>query len=235
MYVASGNTERAKVLIDSLSAAYAPIWGSFAVVYAVASNVLLREAALFVDGLGTDYLSIDFQEMWALALWESRNGATDALNAVHEALIERRTRGLNPSYAIASLRKLEEVVQARLLLAKGDSSAAIAALRGLRPEAPAGAIRQNAWDALAAEQVLLARLLMARADQVQDVRQANQDYQDALDIALNVANGEPVIFVVYLRSSLEIAHRAAIKLGDTRLASEAERRLAELDLFTTNK
>ena len=111
----------------------------------------------------------------------------------------------------------------------GDTLETIEALRKLRPRTRALSIRQNAFDALAAEQMLLARLLMASAESAHSAEAAVELYREALNVALNLANGEPSTFLPLLRTSLEIVHRAAQELGDTGRASEALDRLQVLD------
>ena len=210
IYAAQGKFDEAKALIDSMVVAYYPVWGTIIFLYSAAADVFLDDAQRFADSLGIDYSRIDFQEMWALTQWEGYRGRAGATPR-HQGSARRAP--LPPvtirPHAQESLRKLMPVVEARLLLAQGDSSAAIDALRRLRPEASVNDIRNNAWEPLAAEQMLLARLLVARAQRTQDEAEAARDYRAAIDVALNLANGEPTAFMVFLRPSLEIVRLAA--------------------------
>ena len=154
-------------------------------------------------------MTIGFQELWALALWESHNGRAGALDEIRSAALERGGTGPDPGSTQSSLRTLADVLDARLLLARGDSMAAIEALRALRPRAPAATIRRDAWAPLAAEELLLARLLMARVRDTDDAEAALDLYHEALAVTRNLANGEPSTFLAYLRPSLDIILAAA--------------------------
>ncbi len=172
-----------------------------------------REAAVASDSVGRQYATLDPRYLWDLGGWAARRGAVSELEDIARAM--RTKADSSPSRRTVLLTRL---IEARLVLAKGDTDRAIAQLSALRPN---GARREIAWEAsevLGVERLLLAQLLLAR-----------HKYSDALRVASQLDATEPVPYLLYLRPSLELRLRAARGLGDSKLAGGYEERLRRLE------
>ena len=106
---------------------------------------------------------------------------------------------------------------ARMLLLRGDTTAAIDSLLVLRPVALLPNLVWNYWDALAPERLLLARLLLARS------RPAEADA-----VARSFDGQRTVVDVAFLPASLELRRMAAAQLKNRDLAEIYGRRLLAL-------
>ena len=95
-------------------------------------------------------------------------------------------------------RQLRASLEARLLLAGGDSAAALAHFEALRPTGTRGDVAWRPWESLGAERLLLARLRLARGDST-----------GALQVASTFDATAAYIDLLYLRPSLELRAQAA--------------------------
>jgi hypothetical protein len=100
----------------------------------------------------------------------------------------------------------------------GDSASALEQLRRLVPTTDDwGALTWYPWEALGAERLLLARLLLARGEALA-----------ALQVASNFDAPSPVTYLPYLPASLVVRIEAAERLGDGKLAERLRHRQAML-------
>ncbi len=111
-------------------------------------------------------------------------------------------------------------LRVRLLLARVDTSNALALLRKLRPNAPPDRIRNLPFEALAWERIMLARLLLAR-----------RQYVDAIRAAETFDRPQPDWYLPHLGESLRIRASAARVLDLDDRANEYEARLRRLETF----
>jgi hypothetical protein len=112
-------------------------------------------------------------------------------------------------------------LRARLFLARGDTANAIAQLRQMRSNAPPDRLRNFAFEALAEERIMLARLLLAK-----------QQYVDAIRAAETFDRPQPDSYLQHLGESLRIRATAAraLDLGDR--ATRYEARLRRLEALS---
>jgi Tfp pilus assembly protein PilF len=172
-----------------------------------------REAAMAADSIGRRYDRLDPSTLWHLGSWAARQGAAREL--------EEMTRAMRAKADSSRSRRdvlVTRILNARLVLAKGDTDQAIAQLAALKPTAVRRDVAWQPWAALGVERLLLAELLVARGR-----------YENALRVASQLDATEPVTYLLYLRPSLELRLRAARALGDTKLASRYEARLRGLN------
>ncbi len=150
--------------------------------------------------------------IWMLGLWEYRHGRVEALRALADSLAARAAREDD-----WLARMLGTALEARAVLAAADSASAIELLRGLVPAKRPG-VGWRPWETLAAEQILLAKLLYARGD-----------YAAAVRVAANLdAPARPPADLIYLPASLVLRIRAARELSDAELERRSRKRLRQL-------
>jgi serine/threonine-protein kinase len=211
--VARGEGDRARAIADSI----------------VASGVRAGRGLRILDallGVGSDSAgaaeialleepadSLNIRRNWWFGEWSAAHGDVARLEAV-----VRRIRAAAESSGAVSAQVPARVMSARLLLARGDTLAAIDSLRSVRP-VPLSGLVWGYWDPLSAERLLLAKLLLAqsRADEALQVAESFDGQRAAVDLA-------------FLRPSLELRRSAAKQLGNRRLEDDFTRRLAALNL-----
>ena len=173
--------------------------------------------------------------LWYVGAWKAHTGDTAAVAAVSRAMDEyaagmeaaydslRRERPLEASQMEARARRdrlLARAMEAHLALARGDSADALRRFRALKPSAPRSSppgfdLNWDELEPLALEQLRLAELLLAKGEA-----------RGTLDVAGAFESPEVLIYVLYLRASLELRARAAEALG---LQSAADAFRARLD------
>jgi serine/threonine-protein kinase len=173
--------------------------------------------------------------LWYAGVWRAGAGDTAAVARVARAMEEYAARTERAFDSLVLARPLEAVqaaaearrdrllaraMGAHLSLARGDSLEALRQFRALRPNAPrSGPVGFDLnWDELeplALEHLRLAELLLA-----------NGEAHEALDVAGVFDSPEALIYVLYLRASLDLRARAAEALG---LQSAADAFRARLD------
>ncbi len=156
--------------------------------------------------------SLNIRRNWWFGQWSAAHGDVTRLETV-----ARRLRVAAESSGTVSDQVPARVMAGRLLLASGDTAAAVDSLRAVRPVAPLTGLNWGFWEPLAAERLLLANLLLAqgRAEEALQVAGSFDGQRSAVDLA-------------FLRPSLEVRRRAAEKLGDRKREEEFGRRLAAL-------
>ncbi|NIW35205.1 MAG: hypothetical protein GWN32_01070 [Gemmatimonadetes bacterium] len=158
--------------------------------------------------------------LWMLGVRESRLGRIERLRTIADTLAARSASGEG---RLDSL--LAEIMQARAALAAGDTAAAVDRLRDLTPTKTRSE-DWYPWETLAAEKMLLARLLLGL-----------ERYAEALEVAETLdAPARQPIDLIYLPTSLVIRARAARALDETDLEERFVERLARLgraDLIAT--
>jgi glycosyltransferase A (GT-A) superfamily protein (DUF2064 family) len=115
-------------------------------------------------------------------------------------------------------RLLADAVGGHLALARRDTAAALRAFRALRPTAKVDSLTWDLWEPLAVERLALAKLLLER-----------RQYREAHRVAAEFDHPEPIIYVAFVRASLQIRLLAAEGLGSRELAATYRSRLGLLD------
>lgn len=150
--------------------------------------------------------------IWFLGTWQADRGFVAAAQAIADSIARLAERG---GTRVDSL--LARSLAARTVLASGDSTRALAMLRGLVPTKK----RRDPWypwESLGGERLALAELLYARGR-----------YAEALGVASEFdAPARPPADLIYLPASLALRLRAAETLSNNRLRREFRARLQEL-------
>ena len=170
------------------------------------------EADSVARALGTRYTAMSTARLWLLGTWIHARGERDALQVVAATLARRA----DSSHARVD-RLVASAIGARAALARGDTTAAMRRLAALRPAASRTELTWYAWEALAAERVLLARLLLSR-----------HDYAGAERVASQVDGLQAVASLIFLEPALQIRAQAAEAAGDAATARRVRQRLAWL-------
>ena len=188
--------------------------GAFYLLDANAGAPVTERAQAYADSLRLAFEtdSIGARELWMLGVWEFEHGDAGALEPMADALATIAARSQHPQDQM-----LADALEARAILAAGDSAAAIERLSALAPtETPAG--YWYPWTTLAAEKILLARVFFARGE-----------YEEARRVASTLdAPARPAADLPYLPASLVIRARAARELGDEQGERDCRERLARL-------
>ena len=210
--IARGDREAAKALADSIVAAGQPAGRGLRILEAFlgAGSDAIGAAEMAAQDAPLGDVSVA-RLQW-FGEWSAAHGDTARLAAVtaqmeRDATVSGRRRDSVPLRAM----------QARLLLARGDTAAAIDGLRSLHPVAPLNLLLWGYWEPMSAERLLLARLFLARGRPAEAMRIAASfdDARSANDLA-------------FLPLSLALRREAAERLGDHEQLAELERRQAEL-------
>jgi hypothetical protein len=102
-------------------------------------------------------------------------------------------------------------LQSRLLLARGDTAAAIASLAANSPTTPKDLLPWRPWESLVADRMLLAQLYLARNQPYEAIKEAS-----VVDAPAVLAD------IVFLPQSLGIRITATETVGDQQLTRETE-------------
>jgi tetratricopeptide (TPR) repeat protein len=212
IFIARGEHQRARALADSLARSGLDAGAGLSV-----PDALLRvgpdsAGAAYMRSLEIPIDSMSVARLWWFGEWSAAHGDTIRLNVVRD-----RLQALAETTGSMAIQVPARVMTARLILARGDTAAAIDSLRVIRPAAPLGLLVWGYWDSLAPERLLLAQLLLAR-DQA----------EEALSVAQSFDGQRAVVDVAFLRSSLEIRREAAARLGDREVEQAFARRIAAL-------
>jgi serine/threonine-protein kinase len=214
--LAQGRTDEAAAQIDSAIAR----WRFGPSLYLLDAPVIdaFRERARGVaqsDSIayGPAYARAPTNRLWYLGVWEAHFGRPEIARAVARELRARASGGGDQRHLL-----LASSVEAHATFASGDTASALAMLDALVPAtAPGDVVRWQEPDALGAERLLLARLLVARGQ-----------FERAIGVANVFDAAWPSIHVLYLPASLELRAGAAAALGDRRLESQFRNRLVAL-------
>ena len=209
LMTAQGQMDSVQQLLDS-KVSEALFGRVLYLVIAGAGAGLDQRARQVADELGSDYAAMGSATLWALGAWAARRGAARELGAIAAALRAKAdsTRGR------ADLL-LAEAIEARAMLASGDTAEALARLAAVRPNAPVLDLEWQPWESLPGERLAQAELLFARGA-----------YHQADSVASLFQAPQPVVYLTYLPAALRLRIRAARALGANRTAESLGRRLA---------
>jgi tetratricopeptide (TPR) repeat protein len=209
LFVARGESERARRLGDSLAANGIPAGRGLRVLDALLGAGPDTAGAAEMAALTIPLDSMSRARLWWFGEWSAEHGDTLRLAAIAQRLKQLAT---NPADRVPA-----RAMAARMLLLRGDTTTAIDSLLALRPVALLPDLVWNYWDALAPERLLLARLLLARG------RPADADV-----VARSFDGQRTAIDVAFLPASLELRRKAAVLLENRDLAEIYRRRLVAL-------
>jgi tetratricopeptide (TPR) repeat protein len=214
---AEGRQAELVSLVDSVARAATPMARALYVLDALAGLPVdshAREVAHFVQsirGAGYETLQDPFT-LWLMGHWHAKSGDT----ALAEALADRLTAmqagdrsAPGAGYALG--------LRARVRILRGDTTAALAHLRGLIPRAPAIVLAWGLGDAHAPDRLLFSQLLLATGS-----------HREALDVAAGFDHPGPAAFLPFVPASLGIRLRAALALGESAEAERYRDRLSRL-------
>ena len=154
--------------------------------------------------------------LWLTGLWAVHTGRLDVAQAFADSLASRAVG----DSGVPMDTVLARSVSTRLLLARGDSAAALEILQRLVPPVHSRLLRRYPypWESRPWEPVTLAELLLQRGR-----------YREAIQVAGSLDSpARPPSDLTYLPHSLAVRVRAAEALGDQELAARLRARLAEL-------
>jgi serine/threonine-protein kinase len=163
---------------------------------------------------GDQYEGARLETQWVLGVWHASLGRIDVAEAIRENM---RRPAEDPNYDRSVV--LARSVEAQVELARGDTIKARETLAELRPTGP---YKDLIWDyaaPLSVAQLTHARLLLNEAR-----------FEEALAVASTFDHQQPIIYLPFLRQSLEIRRDAAEQLGDVDLAAGFVDRLETLSL-----
>jgi tetratricopeptide (TPR) repeat protein len=146
--------------------------------------------------------------IWLAGVWLARRGRVPAAEAMHGLAVNRR----------GAESPMARSLSARLLLARGDTTAAITSLAANPVAAAKEAIPWFPWESLVADRILLAQLYLARNRPNEAIAAAS--VVDAPAVAVDI---------VFLPQSLGIRITAAQAVGDQQLTRESRGRLTLLE------
>jgi Flp pilus assembly protein TadD len=209
--VTQGDSARARILVESDTTLVRGGLLLLLTLDAVAGAPYAAEADSLADGVLRRIAAaapgnVSNLNLWLAGIWLARRGRVEDAGTV-----AARAAAQAPGSSVT--RSLD----ARVLLARGDTSAAIAALEQNPPHAPKSMLSWFPNESLIADRILLAQLLLARGQA-----------WDAIDWASSVDAPAVLADIVFLPASLNIRIEAATVVGDQRLARESRRRLANL-------
>jgi tetratricopeptide (TPR) repeat protein len=216
VFVARGWDGAAKALLEADTLFDPRYRGELYVINAMAGAEFGKEAEAFaraqLDRFRREPSSLSPISLWVLGAWEAHTGREELSAEIAESLQARNAAAgtRRDSLLVASL-------DARVALARGDSTIALDRLRRLVPTAEGQALVWNPWESLGGERLLLARLLLARGE-----------LQGALQVATYFDSPVPITYLTYLPASLALRVEAAERLGRRKLADQFRRRQALL-------
>lgn len=170
-----------------------------------------REVEATIRGrYGEDFQRMSPENLWFLGVWLSAEGDLAGTRSVHRALLRAQEEG-NPGAGV-----LAQAVEGHLRLLSGDTLGAIEALEGVLPRGDQIALEWSISSALPLRHLRLAELYMATGQP-----------QKALRVASFFDHVEPVVFLPFLRKSLQIRLDAA-RIADPGRVEGYEQRLSKL-------
>ena len=173
-------------------------------------------AAKIAQERGEDYRAMSPFRLWLLGSWETHQQRGDKVRAIAGALAKKADSSRTRRDSL-----LAHAIEARAAAVSGDTTLAIRRLRALTPTAPLDELFWDPAEGLGGERLLLAQLLLARGD-----------YRGAVRTASQLDGSGPLVYLLYLRPSLQLRARAADAMGDTGGAAQYRERLARLAVDT---
>jgi hypothetical protein len=220
LWAAQGRESAVIALIDSASAA--GWWQVSTVLYPIDALAGLpgfdakvaEGTAALRNAYGAAYEdSLDGGRLLLLGAWYLHRGRmADGVRL--EERLSRRAAG--PHDPEARLRS--DALKAHLLLARGDSTAALIALERIAPVARRDFLTWGYTESFPFERLVEAELLFSLGR-----------YQDAIHVADGFDHPMPVVYLPFLPASLILRYRAAQALNHPARAAGYRRRLAALD------
>ncbi len=150
--------------------------------------------------------------LWLAGEWHAQAGDQSGTEELRGALAARAASSRDPWIA-----RLAEALDARLVLLRGDTTAAIGRLRTVLGTGRRNELDWGVAEPLAPDRLLLASLLSARGQP-----------REAIAVAAVFDHQAPIVFLPYLPASLALRSRAAIALDGAVEARRYEARLAAL-------
>ncbi len=216
LLVAEGRDVEAEALLDSTLAAGTGVVRVLYILNVFAGAKMGTKAAEVAEfsrsRFGAYYEGARPQFKWLLGIWHAHLGDAEKVEAIAEGIFADASES-----GSASDRMLADALFAHSALQRGDTSAALALLRGLSPRFDRNSLAWGWFEPLGVERLVLARLLL-------DL----DDYEGAYAVASVFDHPGPVIFLPFLPSSLRIRLQAAEALGRTQLADRLKTRLLSL-------
>jgi tetratricopeptide (TPR) repeat protein len=156
--------------------------------------------------------SLDSGTLLLLGAWYARSGGVADAARLQGRLSQQATSTGHPQaklYAAA--------LAGHILLARGDSTAALGAFERLAAVARRDFLMWGSTESLPVERLVLAELLLAR-----------RRYREAIAVAGEFDHPTPVVYLAFLPASLTLRYRAARGLGQIERAARYRDRLAAL-------
>jgi serine/threonine-protein kinase len=171
------------------------------------------------EGSDAQFLRYGTTRRWELAVFAAHSGRTRFASAIAQS-IRRTGDSVKARSVVLGTRDslMSESIAIHVALAGGDTASALARARRLIPPAAEGdqVHYDEAWP-MAAERLILARLLLRE-----------RRFREALDVATVIDSPAASIHPLYLRSSLGIRLEAAEALRDRVLTTRLRERLQRL-------
>ena len=213
LLAAEGRTSELRVLVDTAVASGIDLANQIYVLDALAGVGVETEAAAVAERLaGEPVDKAPSFTLWLLGGWRARTGDRIGAESARNALAARAAAENDPW-----LRRLADVLTARLALLSGDTTAAEAGLRAAFAVGRRDVLDWDVSESLAPERLLFAQLSLARGQPAA-----------AMALASVFDHPAPAVFLPFLPASLAIRHEAALALGRKRDAQRFHARLVAL-------
>ena len=208
---AEGRLSELKAVIDSaVVGGFGPA-RYFYVLDALAGADLAPEASS-VAASTIDDAKAPASALWLAGEWYARGGDRLRARVIRDSLASRAAR--DPGNGI---EHYVTVLDARMALLQGDTSATIAALQSVLGAGPQRDLDWGIGASLASDRLLLAQLKLAR-----------REWREAIRSATVFDHPIPAVFLPFVPASLELRRAAAEALGEPREARVYMDRLAAL-------
>ncbi|HRP08673.1 MAG TPA: hypothetical protein PLL69_09305, partial [Gemmatimonadales bacterium] len=214
--VARGDLVGARALIDTATRAVGYVAQTLLVLDAIFADADSQAAMPMLEAYASSPEEPEIEWLWYLGHWAYHQHDTARLDSIVSRLEDMSARESQAATVAASFA-------ARRSLQRGDTAGAIAQLEVLRPTSELSELQWGLWQPLAAEQMLLARLLLATG-------QADA----AFTAAARMDGVQSNIYLYFLPGSLVIRMLAAEQLGrgaTAELMRERLRNLGRTDLL----
>lgn len=159
---------------------------------------------------GDTFRGLRAEPLWLIGVWLAHEGNIEGTRSVHQALQELVADG-DAQAGILAL-----AIEGQLHLISGDTLEAIRCFQDVLPRGDQTALEWNVSNPLPIRHLRLAELLLATGQP-----------EEAIRVASFFDHVEPVVFLPFLRKSLQIRLEAAQSLGSPR-AEEYQQRLSKL-------
>jgi hypothetical protein len=213
LLAAEGRTSELRALVDTAVASGIDLASQMYLLDALAGIGVEAEATAVAKRLGGESLDkAPSFTLWLLGGWRARAGDRIGAEAARDALAARASADNDPW-----LRRLADVLSARLALVSGDTMAAETGLRAALAVGRRDVLDWDVSESLAPERLLLAELSLARGQPAA-----------AMAIAGIFDHPAPIVFLPFLPASLAIRRDAALALGHRHDAELFNARLVAL-------